>query len=88
MGNICYWIAIYLSTDFLPIECLHVSFLMLFSMFLFVLRAVRVEVGLKSSCAHGIGARRVVQLDSGIRVSIARVGSKWGGEKGLIVKKS
>ena len=51
-------------------------------------RAVRVEVGLKSSCAHGIGARRVVQLDSGIRVSIARVGSKWGGEKGLIVKKS
>ena len=44
--------------------------------------------GLKSNCAHGIGARRVVQLDSGRRVSIARVGSKWGGEKGLIVKKS
>ena len=51
-------------------------------------RAVRVEVGLKSSCAHGIGECRVVQLDSGRRVSIARVGSKWGGEKGLIVKKS
>jgi hypothetical protein len=30
-------IAIYPSTVFFPTECLHVSFLMLFSMFLFVL---------------------------------------------------